>query len=121
MYQIFMQCPSEYDAALVLLGSFAHWQKLCKTQWFTPHITKWREQMAIRDCAIGQSTIYLKALQGDVSAGKQLLANHKVVGATAKDNNGSKSRPNQSVPQRDVEIFLKAGRNAINERRKRES
>lgn len=80
MYQIYMQCDTEYDAALVLLGSLSHWRKLCECKWFVPHVEAWREDMAIRDQAIGRAAMIEGASKGNYAAGKALVTHTKVPG-----------------------------------------
>lgn len=80
MYQIYMQCATEYEAALVLLGTLQHWRKLCECKWFVPHLNAWREDMAIRDQALGRAALLAGAAAGNCAAGKALLTHTKVPG-----------------------------------------
>ncbi|AUR81822.1 hypothetical protein NVP1015O_08 [Vibrio phage 1.015.O._10N.222.51.E5] len=118
MYQIFMQCPSEYDAALVLVGSWKHWCRITETKWFKPYITKWRQDMDVRNNAIAQSTIFTKALNGDVQASKELTKGTSIRGENK--STGRKPKPTRDVNSSDVDAFMKAGTEAMNEQRKRE-
>lgn len=40
--------PTEYEFANVLLGSWAHWQRLLECNWFLPYIDAWREELEIK-------------------------------------------------------------------------
>lgn len=73
MYLLYMQCATEYEAALVLLGSLRHWALLLECKWFQPHIEQWRQDMAVRDEAIGRAAIIQSASGGNHSAGGLLL------------------------------------------------
>lgn len=73
MYQIYMQCATEYEAALVLLGSLRHWANLLECKWFIPHIEQWRKDMAYRDESIGRAAILAGAAGGNTAAGAHLL------------------------------------------------
>lgn len=73
MYQIYMQCATEYEAALVLLGSLRHWALLLECKWFIPHIEQWRKDMAFRDESIGRAAILAGAAGGNTAAGAHLL------------------------------------------------
>lgn len=73
VYQLYMQCASEYEAALVIMGSQALWSDLCATNWFRPHIERWRVEMALRDASIGRAAMVRKASAGDAAAGKNLI------------------------------------------------
>lgn len=39
--------PTEYEAAMALLGSWEHWKKLLEVDWFVAELTKWREELEI--------------------------------------------------------------------------
>ena len=64
-YQIYMNSIDEYDAAIKLVGSMAHWRKLCKLGWFlkkihtkdTSGLIQWREDMALRDMSRAKEII----------------------------------------------------------------
>ena len=73
MYQIYMQCATEYEAAVVLLGSLTHWKLLLECKWFKPHIEQWRKDMALRDEAIGRQALLLAASKGVPAAGTALI------------------------------------------------
>lgn len=72
LYQLYMQCATEYEAALVLIGSLSAWNDLCKMAWFICHVERWREEMLVRDAAIGRSAILRAAANGNHQAGKLL-------------------------------------------------
>lgn len=72
MCQIYYQCSSEYEAAMVLLGDYDHWERLCNCNWFKKHIDKWREEKLRRDKALGRSMIVELAQSGNLAAAKYL-------------------------------------------------
>ena len=72
MPQIYFQCSSEYEAALVLLGNWEHWEKLSTTAWFKPHLQKWRAEKSRREAAMGKSKIIELANAGNLAAAKFL-------------------------------------------------
>lgn len=53
--------PSEYNAAMLLLGSWKHWQRLTECGWFQPYLKEWREEMAIRLQSIGVTNLLSQA------------------------------------------------------------
>lgn len=113
MYQIYMQCPTEYDAALVLLGSVNHWNTLCECDWFKEHIARWRYEMSVRNTAIGEAVIYQNAVKGDTRSAKLLLEqNTPKTPRTAAGKR--KQRPTKDNFEGDVDTFLQAGLQAIN-------
>ncbi len=82
MYQIYMTCDSEYEAAIKILGSFPHWRKLKKCKWFQEYIEQWESERNIRDEAIARSQLVKLAEAGNVTAARTLYANSK---ATTKE------------------------------------
>ena len=50
MYRKYMEIgdPTEYSQAIGLLGSWAHWQALCKAKWFKPYVTEWRNELRVK-------------------------------------------------------------------------
>lgn len=85
-YQIFMHSVDEYDAALKLVGSLEHWEKLCDLKWFREGddvrnfsgIEKWRLDMTKRDVMMAKKTIMKQiSSSNDVSASRALLNMHK--------------------------------------------
>lgn len=84
MYMEYMACDSEYEAAIKLLGSFSHWQRLTKTKWFAPYIEAWEEERNIRDDALARSVIVRLTEAHNVTAAKSLQAvSQKSKGKTA--------------------------------------
>ena len=81
-YRIYMASDSEYEAAMKLVGSWAHWQRLLKCKPFMKGgedmgiwmgLEQWREEKAIRDKAQAYNQIKLSAAGGNVQAQKLLL------------------------------------------------
>lgn len=40
--------PTEYQVAVQLFGSWAHWQALCAAKWFVEMITPWRLELQVQ-------------------------------------------------------------------------
>lgn len=100
MYQIYMQCATEYEAALVLLGSLTHWKLLLECKWFIPHIEQWRKDMALRDEAIGRQALIEAASKGQAPAGAALVRDAARRGAkplNPKPRPGGSDKPR--IPQ----------------------
>lgn len=72
MYMEYMACDSEYEAAIVLLGSYAHWQRLAATNWFAPYVDAWEEERNVRDDALARSVIVRLTEAHNVTAAKSL-------------------------------------------------
>ena len=90
MQQIYFQCSSEYEAALVLLGDWEHWEKLSNTKWFKPHLEKWRNEKDRREQALGRGKIIELANEGNLQACKYL------------DQLNNSKKPKQGVPVEEV-------------------
>lgn len=88
MYLEYMKYDSEYEAAMAILGSWAHWTKLCKTKWFAVVRDQWEEERNIRDEAIAKSVLVMLAEGGNVTAARTIYTN-------SRDNQpaGAKKRP----------------------------
>lgn len=72
MPQIYIQCHTEYEAAMVLLGNWEHWERLTATEWFQKHLEKWRALKLKKDGDMGHAKIVELAQRGNVSAAKYL-------------------------------------------------
>lgn len=86
MYLIYMECDSEYEAAIKLLGSYPHWQKLKRCSWFHDYFEAWEAERNIRDEAIARSILVRLAMVGNVTAARTIYTNSKPV-------KGEKGRP----------------------------
>lgn len=87
IYQIYMQCVDEHEAALKIVGSLAHWRKLCGLSWFMdglhigpiengydlPGVAQWREDMAARDASRAKKLLMEAAEEGNVQAQRILF------------------------------------------------
>jgi len=85
-YQIYMHSINEYDAAIKLVGSIEHWERLCELQWFMEGLVsksfagihKWRQDMVERDIMLAKKTLlYNASVMGDTSAARTLINLHK--------------------------------------------
>ena len=73
MYQIYMQCSNEYEAAIVLLGDYLHWENLCSLPWFSKKVAVWRRERDLRDYAYGKASLRAAALKGNAQAAEKLM------------------------------------------------
>jgi hypothetical protein len=77
-YLIYMTSDSEYEAAMKLVGSWTHWQKLCTSRPFMEGeksaswsgLNAWREEKAVKDAAIAYNQLKMSAASGNVVAQK---------------------------------------------------
>jgi hypothetical protein len=79
-YHIYMNAVDESEAALKLVGSMAHWRKLCKLKWFISGrpevgfegIHQWREDLKNRDRSFSKKILIEQAREGNVTAARAL-------------------------------------------------
>lgn len=92
-YQIYRTCDTEYDAAMELVGSWLHWQKLLSSPIFMngprsgfawTGLNFWREEKDIRDRAEAYVLLKLNAEKGNVQAQKLLFEGDKKRGRPSK-------------------------------------
>jgi hypothetical protein len=81
-----MEAESEYEAAMILVGSWQHWQRLLKCKPFMEGsddggswqgLKSWREEKAIRDKALAYNQLKISAAQGNVTAQKIIFDGDK--------------------------------------------
>lgn len=90
MYLLYMTYETEYDAAIGILGSWPHWQKLCTTSWFKKYRDKWEEERVIRDDALAKRTLIEQAKDGNVTAAKALMSGGDKPGRPARKKSPKK-------------------------------
>lgn len=73
MYRVYMECDTEYEAALKLLNSWKHWEILCSSPWFAKELVKWREEREIREIASAKSVLLEKVRGGDAASSKAII------------------------------------------------
>lgn len=82
MYQIYIHSTDEYEAAMKLVGSIRHWEKLCGSKWFMEGVgapaghrglKAWREDLILRDRSRAKAMLVQEAEKGSVTAQKILL------------------------------------------------
>lgn len=94
-YLIYMHSVDETEAALKLVGSLAHWRRLCGLKWFMDGseemghegIFQWREDMKARDATMAKEKLIQAAQGGSVPAATLLLkeSTKKPVGRPGKE------------------------------------
>ncbi len=106
-YLIYMTSGSEYEAAMKLVGSWSHWQRLQKVKAFmhgVPEsmqwrgIESWREEKELKDRAEAYNQLKVAAGSGNVQAQKIVFE-------------GIKSRRKAGRPSKD-EVHAEAARQA---------
>ena len=111
MYMVYMKCDSEYEAAIALLGSYHHWQKLKRCSWFQDYVQSWESERNIRDEAIARSILVRLAECGNVTAARTLYANaEKTKGIIGRPPKGGKRE--ESEGESELEQMLQRSRDA---------
>lgn len=88
-YIVYMTSVDEAEAAMKLVGSQYHWDRLCSLKWFVDGhmpighrgITQWRKDMAARDESAAKKALMQEAGIGNVTAAKAL---HQYAAQAAK-------------------------------------
>jgi hypothetical protein len=88
MYLIYISCDSEYEAAIKLLGNYAHWLKLKRCTWFLPYIEEWNSEIELRECALAKSKLVTLTEAGNVTAARTLLNSKKIASVGKPIKNG---------------------------------
>lgn len=83
--------PSGYQAAMDLLGSWTHWQKLRKCPWFREHMDVWNEEIVAALRAKGLGTFVKMADKGDLKAA-EWLTQYTAEGPPVKSGRGRPSK-----------------------------
>lgn len=84
-FQIYMHSADETEAALKIVGSIKHWDKLCNLIWFNKGsytgsfegMDKWREYMVKRDLSKAKKVLLTNAAKGDTAAARKILDEYK--------------------------------------------
>lgn len=80
-YLIYMSCVDEFEAAIKLVGSMAHWRRLLDTPWFLDGddktktwegLKQWRIDMALRDMSTAKRELVASAGKHDTSSARKL-------------------------------------------------
>lgn len=104
MYQIYMQCSSEYEAAIVLLGDYAHWEYLCTRPWFSKRRDEWERERSVRDYANGVTGLRKAAEAGNASAAEKLMNLSKPKAPPGRPS--PKRREQEAAFKDDVDRYL---------------
>jgi hypothetical protein len=91
-YRLYMQCLTEYEAAMVTLGSWEHWERLSECSWFHPYLKRWRHETEVRNKALAIRAVMEQTAKGNISAAKMLLDLERASGKPAKRENTKADR-----------------------------
>lgn len=95
-----MEDVTEYEFALATLGSYTHWETLCKSSWFKEHVEQWRKELNLKLKARGMKSIISAATTDEnlsFQAMKYLADNQYL------DKKSTRGRPSKA----DVDAELK--------------
>ena len=73
MQNIYVECTSEYEAAMTLVGSWNHWLKLKRCKWFMPYLEAWEIQRKLREESEAKKQLLEAAEDGNVTAAKAIF------------------------------------------------
>jgi hypothetical protein len=96
LYKLYMSYPTEYDAAMGILGSWQHWEKLCKCKWFKPYRDAWEDERQVHEQAIAKKALIEQAEEGSVSAARALISfKQRDVNSVVRPSIANHDRPNR--------------------------
>lgn len=83
---VYLDSVDEYDAAMRLVGSWKHWQKLCSLKWFLEGLPQFnwegleslRATVQARDRSLARRKLLEAAADGNVTAAKSILEGKEV-------------------------------------------
>lgn len=81
MYKVYIGSATEYEAAQKLLGSWRHWKKLCKANFFKSYLEEWREERGLLEESMARTALLESLSDGNISAAKTILDDGKRKGA----------------------------------------
>lgn len=95
--------PTEYRAAMALVGSWAHWKRLTECPWFKPYLEEWREEVSV----ILQSNAIIEMLAKSVDPKNTLATKYiadrgwdKKIGAPSKKAKTAKELREERIEDR---------------------
>jgi len=100
--RVYRESVDEYAAAMALLGSWTHWQKLCKEKWFQIGVVNgsnftglhdWREEKEKANESAAKSVLLDAIANGDTQAAWKLYDK-----ATKKEVPKNVGRPEKKIP-----------------------
>ena len=68
----YVAAATEYEAALTILGSWAHWCFLKKSKWFSPIADSWEQERLLREETEAKKILIEEAENGNVTAAKAI-------------------------------------------------
>lgn len=83
--------PTGYRAAMNLLGSWKHWEKIRDRPWMKPHVAAWNAEIVASLNAKGLETFVKAADKGDLKAAEYLIG-YTVEGPPPKPGRGRPSK-----------------------------
>ena len=100
--RVYRESVDEFDAAMDLLGSWQHWQKLCKEKWFLTGevngrtftgLNSWREEKSKADESAAKRVLLAAIADGDIPSAKFMYDK-----STKKEVQKGAGRPEKKVP-----------------------
>lgn len=100
--QIYIEAadPSEYKAAMALLGSWQHWERLISCDWFQPYLEEWRAELELK--------LRSRALESIVNqsqaVGKDAMAAARYIVEGSWKNPTKRGRPSKDEIKREARM-----------------
>lgn len=85
-----LEDPTEYKAAMKLVGDWEVWKRMTESEWFKPYIEKWRDELEVQLRAK-----YLKMI-GDMAQSNNEAQAMKAIQFLYKEISGAGSKPGKA-------------------------
>lgn len=109
---LYFQCNSEYEFAMVVLGDWKHWERLKATPWFNEKLEEWQREKEERDIAFARGKIMELAKKGNLSACKH-LESRTTTAPTGKKKPKTTPAGQEPTPDEGLESFIEHGTNIL--------
>ncbi len=107
-YKIYMEATTEYEAAIMLFGSYVPWKKLLESARFMEYLEEWREEKVLAMQTIGYAGLIEQA-SGNASAAKWLAEHGTMPGRFDQKSKSleKKDKIDKDIKDADVDAALK--------------
>jgi hypothetical protein len=70
--RVYLECDTEYEAAMRFVTSWEHWKEIAKSAHCKPLIDLWREEKMMQDQTRARKMLWKAAEQGNLSAARTI-------------------------------------------------
>lgn len=107
--QVYLECDTEYEAAMRFVTSWEHWKEIAKSKHCKPLIDLWREEKLLQDQTEARKMLLKSARTGNLTAARVIYEAKK---EEAQSKQAKKTQ--KLVDRQEEEILAKTAANIIN-------